>query len=375
MDHKFQKLQGMVTFLSLVLMIYSGFLVVLIVGWRRTWRAANANNRIPERAISILVAVRNEAEHIKNLLKSLSGQHYSNFEVIVVDDHSHDQTAAIVKGWKEPNVKLLSNAGDGKKMAITTGVRAAQGDIIATIDGDCQAGPDWLEAINSYFSDEKINMLIGGVRIERSWNFFSVLQSIEFASLIGAGAASLAWGFPVMCNGANLAYRREIFQRIGGYEGNMHIASGDDEFLMHKIRKAYPGSIRFLADRDAVVTTKPASVHSFLMQRLRWAAKWRFSFSVISKLIAVFILAVQGSLLITWGYLLLEYDGLLGIALFIKIGLEAIFLITVCRFMSVRWNWLAFMLLQLLYPLYVLVVGIFANIFSYTWKGRKYNPQ
>ena len=101
-------------------------------------------------------------------------------------------------------------------------------------------------------------MVIGAVRIKPTHSFFSKLQVIEFSSLIASAAATLTLGFPTMCNGANLAYRKTTFVEVNGFDGNAHIASGDDEFLMRKVVKKFGAkSLKFLRDFNAVVTTNP----------------------------------------------------------------------------------------------------------------------
>jgi cellulose synthase/poly-beta-1,6-N-acetylglucosamine synthase-like glycosyltransferase len=313
--------------------------------------------------------VRNEARNIGALLSGILAQNYRLFEVIVVDDHSTDTTHDVISAFGG-RVRYIRNHGNGKKDAIITGVSAATGSIIVTTDGDCTVPARWLAAINTFFNDSRNQMMIGAVKIHQH-NFFSALQSIEFASLIGSAGAVTAFQMPVMCNGANLAYRKSAFEEVNAYEDNRHIASGDDEFLMRKMFQKYPSGIRFLADRQAVVTTHAQpTLHDFIQQRIRWASKWRANTSAGTRLLAVFIFAVQFATCFNLVTGVVKAQPLYFIFPLMKMLLEGIFLIRVCRFLDVRWHWFAFLVLQLVYPVYVIMIGLLSNVLSFRWKGR-----
>jgi cellulose synthase/poly-beta-1,6-N-acetylglucosamine synthase-like glycosyltransferase len=200
------------------------------------------------------------------------------------------------------------------------------------------------------------------------------MQTIEFASLIGSGAATLGFGLPTMCNGANLAFRKSAYHAVNGYEGNFSISSGDDEFLMRKILKKYSGGIAFLAEAESVVATEPQStLSSFLQQRIRWAGKWKSNSSKATQALAIYIFMFQLSYLVV-GFLMI-FRIIPSSTFFLLIGtkwlLEFLFLFQICHFLKVRWHWTSFFLLQFLYPLYVCWVALRAHGKSVTWKGRK----
>jgi cellulose synthase/poly-beta-1,6-N-acetylglucosamine synthase-like glycosyltransferase len=351
---------------------YSLLVILFIAGWNRARKYEVPGHVKHRRKISLIIPVRNEAAHITKLMSDLPRQGYSDFEVLVVDDHSSDKTSSLLMANKPGNVRVLQNPGAGKKSAITEGVKHANGELIVTTDADCTFHTLWLDIINAYFEDEQLMMLSGPVGFMHDNSFFSKLQEVEFASLIGSGAATAALGFPTMCNGANLAFRKSVFQEVGGYEGNLHVASGDDEFLMRKIHDRYPKGIRFAATDKAIVATHPLpDLRTFFHQRLRWASKWRHNTSVPTVALAIFIL---GSQLASIGciVLLLTHVSYLPLVFFcIKAAAEYVFLKKVCAFLKIKWSGLAFIVLQLGYPVYVLVIGIASNFISYKWKGRK----
>ncbi len=276
----------------------------------------------------------------------------------------------MVSEFKELRMIKLTN-GQGKKQALTSGVEAARGSLIVTIDADCRVGGRWLQGFRQSFSDSSVKLAFGAVRIRQDNKFWSSIQAIELASLIGSGAAFNGLGFPMLCTGANLAYRRQIFFDVGGYSGNEHIPSGDDEFLMRKVQLVFPGSIRFVNDPRNIVETNGVTFSEFVDQRIRWAGKWS-SNNVPSVLTALFIFFFHLTYLgmVTFG--LLEKNLILLITVFaLKSFLEFIFLRKVMFFLRSKWNWLAFIFLQITYSFYVVIIGVLANLKSPVWKGRK----
>jgi biofilm PGA synthesis N-glycosyltransferase PgaC len=163
-----------------------------------------------------------------------------------------------------------------------------------------------------------------------------------------------------------------VFEEVGGYHDNMHIPSGDDEFLLRKIATIHPQSVWFMNVPDAVVRTKTMSTWSqFFNQRVRWAGKWRYNTSLLTMFVAVYVFLVQ--LAIAIAFLQLSVSGWIPILslLCVRFVLEAILLYNVSRFSGIRWNWGAFVALQIAYPFYVLMVSIASQFMTYTWKDRR----
>jgi cellulose synthase/poly-beta-1,6-N-acetylglucosamine synthase-like glycosyltransferase len=232
---------------------------------------------------------------------------------------------------------------------------------------------DLLSSLKTNFSPPTTRHY-GAVKIEGGQSLFDSMQSLEFSSLIGSGAATLAFGIPTMCNGANLAFRKQAFIDVDGYTGNDRIASGDDEFLMRKISEKFSGSIQFNNDQESIVITSPqATLSTFFHQRFRWAGKWKFHQDISSRLLAVFIFLFQLSVLTAP---ILVLSGYLPVTIFIamiflKAVAEYVFLRQINAWFQSRWSWAAFFCLQVMYPIYVVVVGIVSNVVNPVWKGRK----
>lgn len=364
----------LVTAIGAVMSSYVLLILILKRGWRRARRQEAPDIR-ENLFISVIIPVRNEASSIGTLLQQVHAIQYPHFEVIVVDDHSRDRTFDIVQAAQaDKRVRLVRNNGQGKKNAVTTGVRHAQGSIIVTTDGDCKIESGWLSHFNAYFQKPDTMMVFGGVSIQ-SDTFFADLQAIEFSSLIGSGISLWALRNPVMCNGANLGFRKQVFREVDGYAGNDHIASGDDEFLMRKILAKYPGGIAFLNTNEGNVMTKPApDLSAFIQQRLRWAGKWKYNQSRFSKFLAVYVLIVQLAMIASFTLLVLSTDPgvriFIGTFLGLKLVAECMLLIPVCVFLGARWRWDAFIILQFIYPFYVVGIGLFSNLTAVKWKDR-----
>lgn len=333
----------------------------------------------PATFLSVLIPTRNERNNIARLLERMDEQCYPGhlYEVLVIDDHSDDGTTSVIEDYlasKNNRTRLLRSAGTGKKAALLHGIGEASGRLIVTTDADCLPGRKWLRSIENFYRRENLKMVLGPVAIEPGRTLFGQMQSIEFASLVGSGAASLGLGLPSMCNGANLAFDRDAFIAVDGYRGTEHLASGDDEFLMHKIAHHYPGKVSFLFDPEAVVTTTPLpDWRSFARQRLRWASKWPYYQSVAPKLLAAFVFIANVCFLAAATAALFQrLDPYIFLTLaFLKFFVEFVFLKKIVKFCGKAFNTRAYILLEFFYPIYVSFFAICSKRGKYIWKGRK----
>ena len=330
---------------------------------------------------SVLIAARDEAETLPQLLRDLAAQTLpaARFEVIIANDHSADATAAIVAAAAEESgfaLRLIEMpAGQtGKKAALLAAQQAARAPWLVCTDADCRLGPGWLAAHAGLLARQpQANFISGPVLLTGPGNWFTTLMGLEFAGLVGVGAACLARQQPTMCNGANLAYRRTAFEAVGGFADNAHLASGDDEFLLHKIHATFPGTTHFLADAAAIVrTAAPPTLGALLRQRVRWASKWRHYQSAASRRLALLVLGANVALAV--GVVAaLVWPGLwpwVAAAGALKLSGDAWFLGPVLQFLGRRrWLW-GLLPLQLLYAPYALAVGAAGWRGGYEWKGR-----
>ncbi|KUG07272.1 glycosyltransferase [Solirubrum puertoriconensis] len=335
--------------------------------------------------VSVLIAARNEAANLPLLLTDLGQQTWlqqgGRFEVIVVDDHSTDNTAAVVQAAaaNSPYVlrllRLAEQPGQpaGKKAAIVAAIAQARTRWVLCTDADCRVPAGWLAAYTQAFGNPQLQFVSGPVLLTGK-GLLAGLQGLELAALVGTGAASIGAGSATMCNGANLAYQRAAFYEVGGFGGNAHVPSGDDEFLLHKMAEAYPQGIRFLKHPEATAhTAAQPTLGALLQQRVRWASKWQHYRSAASRWLAVLVLAANVCLWALVGLLLWHASVwpwvLAGWGL--KLGADVAFLNPVLRFFERR-KWLMLVpLLQLVYSPYVLAVGLLGLRGGYRWKGRQ----
>lgn len=362
--------------LILLFALYGIFVIILIFGWNKAVKHENGPFSKLQPPISVVVAVRNEEGNIKNLLSCLRKQEYPDFEIIIVNDHSEDATYQLVAAEikKDSRIKIIDlDSESGKKAALTRAVAEANGEIIVTTDGDCTMGSNWLETIARNFSDDA-QLVFGLVRISSQDTTFASMQATEFASVIGVGVATNQFGVPTMCNGANLAFRKSIFEEVSGYAGNAHIPSGDDVFLLKKISTAYPDGIRFTPDKEAIVDTTPLDTfRDFTFQRIRWAGKWKVKTSMLTKCMAVFVflinlIAISFPFLIVFRYIAVEV--VITLIIF-RSTIDRIFLKRMSTYMTLAWKLPHIILLQLIYPVYVVVIALAAGSRPFIWKGRK----
>lgn len=227
--------------------------------------------------ISIIIPCRNEAENINACLQSVAanGLLTGKSEVIVVDDHSDDATATEAAKMKDLlPLRILKSEGEGKKAALETGIRHAKNDAILTLDADCTVHTNWLESMTSEFIGRKLNMLCGPLILQHDKNLFSALQCAESAAIVGLSAAMLESGRPATCNGANLMFSKRVFEKAGSYHEHRHIASGDDDLLMHRFYKLDPAATGYTLNPQSAVTAPTAETReAFYAQRLRWISK------------------------------------------------------------------------------------------------------
>jgi biofilm PGA synthesis N-glycosyltransferase PgaC len=359
----------------LLFFVYFSFAVMLLIGWMKTMAQKVPDGVGHKSLLSVVIPVRNESKGILQLLTDIQNQSYKNFEVIVVDDNSTDNTMEIVLSFSRQDTRFVAvrSFGEGKKLALTKGIEVSQGEIIITTDGDCRVKEDWLKSILTFFQQESTVMIFGGVKLEGP-TFFSCVQAHEFLSLIGTAAATMSLGFPSFCNGANLAFRKAVFFEVGGYTNNIHIPSGDDEFLMRKVFQRYPNGIRFISDPNAIVkTSASASLKELVHQRIRWAGKWRHNLSFRNAALAIFIFYFQFSVIVlpiaAWmGWI----DPGIALSLWLaKVLIEWTLLKKVADYLDVYWRWTAFFVLQLVYPFYAVLIGLISTFSAFEWKGRK----
>ncbi len=250
----------------------------LLGKYTRLWKNISKQSRLPSKevkSISIAIPFRNEENCLPGLIQSLQVMQTDGLEVEVlfVDDHSTDKSVELIsRASFEWNVRVLTlEDAYGKKEALQLAWREAKGEIIVQTDADCTMTEIWLQTIVAEFQNPNVVLVSAPVQYHLPQNFWQRTVSLDFNALIVIGAAHIAWDAPMICNGANMAYRKEL---TNGAALHMQKASGDDVFLLQNAHNQAGGEIVFVKNREAMVTTNaPSSFQEFWNQRLRWASK------------------------------------------------------------------------------------------------------
>lgn len=336
-------------------------------------------------SVSILIPVRNEAANIEKLLKDLLHQDYpaEQLEIVVINDHSTDETEGIVQRYLSEQVKIINlkdvlspedKTKAYKKKAIEMGVQISSGEYILTTDGDCRIPNSWVKSMVSIAQQSSAKLVTGPVVFSGERTLFEQFQTLDFLGMMGITAASLKGGFYNMANGANMLYEKAAFYKVGGFKGIDHTASGDDMLLVFKMAKEYKGAVIFAKSRDAVVFTEPMrSLSDFLQQRFRWTSKSGqyqdkrmtviLGFVFLSVLcIPVFLIGgIWSSMLLRCGIFMLIVKSLVDIPL----------LYSTAKYFRKPYLMKTYLSSQLMHIIYIVGVGSLGNILSYEWKGRK----
>lgn len=374
----------MVIVLLLFGILYALFSVCLIVGWKQINDPLANPLWKPVTSVAIIVPVRNERSVIELLLQDLNNQMYpaSLMTVYLADDGSSDGTDVIMNDWVNSYperfklVPLLSEyAGwKGKKKMIASAISISDATLILTTDADCRIPEGWVRSMVESYEQTHAAFISGPVAMKGLPGYWNNFQSIEFSSLVGSGASAIGLKLPVMCNGANVAYTRSAYNKVRGFEGNELIASGDDEFLMHKIASEFSAnSVIFCKNKAAIVLTAPASSWGeFYNQRKRWAGKWEHYKLWYVQVIAIWVFLFHFFLLLSsiLGILSVISPELSLVMWVIKAFFDYLYLKSIARFLSIDFKNSTFINAVLIYPFYAVGFGIAARFGSYTWKER-----
>jgi cellulose synthase/poly-beta-1,6-N-acetylglucosamine synthase-like glycosyltransferase len=341
--------------------------------------------------VSIIIAARNEETKIGDCIKSINTQTYpkNKFELIIVNDHSTDETEKIVKSFTNENIRLISLAdftenkklNSYKKKCIETALIHATGELIVTTDADCIVPGKWIENLVSFYKEKNCVFIAAPVVFSRGdtqdsfgKKLLVVFQCLDFMTLQGITGASVSNKVHNMCNGANLAYTKKAYEAVNGFEGIDNIASGDDMLLMHKIQQRFPDNIGFLKSKDVIVETNAEeTLANFFNQRIRWASKSDkyADKKIMSVLVLVYFLNVWLLILGISSFFSIKFFYLFLVTLAIKIVIELIFLFPVTKFFDRQKLLWFFIPAQPFHILYTIIAGWLGKFGNYKWKGRK----
>jgi len=368
------------TFSFLFTGVYLFLLIYLIKGWSALKRPElKASGFITK--VTVLAAARNEESGIHLTIEDILAQDYPKHltEIIMVDDHSTDRTSSIIAGYADRGVKLLQLNEDKplnsyKKKAITEAIKLSSGELIIATDADCRMGSKWLSTIVGYYENEHPVMISSPVSYFEERSLFERMQTLEFYYLIGMGAAFIGNRRASTCNGANLAYRKDVFYEVGGFKGIDDVASGDDELLLQKVAAQFPGKIVFLKHYEAVVFTHAKhSLKEFLQQRRRWASKsvkYKDK-KVVAVIVSIWLFNLSLLINLCLGCFNIYFLKLVAVQLLLKYLFELAFLLPVSTFFKRSGLAILLILIIPVHIIYFIYIGLMGNARPYIWKGRE----
>lgn len=269
----------------LIIILYFFIFIVAVqilfyLGFFGKFAFAKAQKITPKKIpISVIVCAKNEEENVINFIPLLAEQNYPDFEIVLIDDASNDNTLAIFEGFEKqyPNVRLVKVQNNeafwgNKKYALTLGIKAAKKEYLLFTDADCYpTSKEWITAMSSQFTMQK-TIVLGYGKYEKVANSF-LNKIIRFETLLTA-IQYFSWakmGHPYMGVGRNMAYKKEEFFNVNGFIEHMKVRSGDDDLFVNQAANARNTAIAFMP--ESFTYSKPKTTYKdWIIQKRRHIA-------------------------------------------------------------------------------------------------------
>jgi cellulose synthase/poly-beta-1,6-N-acetylglucosamine synthase-like glycosyltransferase len=364
---------------TLFLLLYT----IRLIRYKKSWIQSKTFGGGPKGQtlveVDIIIAFRNEWHNLPTLIEGLKKQDYPKqlLRFILVDDHSTDGSLALAKNIAGDDGQFrifsLDMTGQGKKEALTAGLQHAKGKVVLFSDADCLHPETWVSTmVNEYMASET-DMLLGPVAFMDQPGFIAQFARFEFAGLMGATCASANLGSPALSNGANLLVKREIINQLANPFNN-RFSSGDDMFLLDRVKNGKTKKIRFAKSREALVLTHPpGTLKAFVDQRLRWVSKNKGLGNSKTMLDGLIVLALSTMLValaaasVFWPVLRVYF-----FAIFLLKTLTDIwFVAPVFKFIGKPGPRLKVFSFGIFNLFYVPIIAIWGNWAKFEWKNRK----
>lgn len=192
--------------------------------------------------VSVVICAKNEEQNLKKFLPAILEQDYPEFEVVVVNDHSSDETSEVLDDFrmKYPHLKVVTIREEGaaylgKKFPLTMGLKAAKNEWVLLTDADCRVnGPDWISAMASNFT-ENCEVVLGFGAYEKGKGLLNRLIRFDTCFIALQYFSFALKKMPYMGTGRNLAYRKDLFFRNKGFAKHYHLPSGDDDLFINRV--------------------------------------------------------------------------------------------------------------------------------------------
>ena len=375
----------MIFIIITITLIYLLLIGSFILGFDRV-KIFELSDMDPKTRFSVLVPFRNEEKNLPALLASIATLNYPKdyFEIIFVDDDSDDNSVPLIDAFLQKTgiapahiqvIKNIRTTESPKKDAITLAISIAKHDWIVTTDADSVLPKYWLDSFDEFIQKQEPDLIAAPVTYTNVKGFLQNFQLLDVLSLQGATIGAFGINKPFLCNGANLAYKKQLFNTLNGFQGNSEIASGDDVFLLEKATRHKASKVAYLKCKQVVVSSSALSSRKELIeQRVRWAAKSSAYKNLFGKL-AGFIILVENALIICClallGIGILTPKELLYVFI-IKFSIDLLLLHKAAEFFDQKNHLKHYFLSALYYPFFSVYVAFIAVFKGYSWKGRSY---
>ncbi|MCK0114576.1 glycosyltransferase family 2 protein [Gelidibacter sp. F63206] len=340
----------------------------------------------PLTRFSVIIPFRNEEKMLPALLASIAALNYPKdyFEIIFVDDDSEDLSVHLINSIltipesTPMDFRVIKNiiiSNSPKKDAINLAISKAKYDWIVTTDADCVLPKYWLESFDEFIQEQQPDFIVAPITYANCKGFLHNFQLLDVLSLQGATIGGFGIKKPFLCNGANLAYKKELFKILNGFQGNSEIASGDDVFLLEKATAQNASKVHYLKCQEAIVYTSALnSWADLIQQRVRWAAKSTVYKNYFGRLVGLIVLS-QNALLV--GLIVLSLTGVLKpqpllYIFIIKFGIDLSLISKATHFFNQRIHLKHLLLSSLCYPFFGVYVTLLSVFKDFRWKERSY---
>lgn len=376
-------------FLNIILGITAGIYLLFILYFLTGLRKIKCSDKLADEypPLAVIVAARNEEQHIRSTVQSLSAQNYPDdrYEIVIVNDRSEDKTGAILDELKKTvsNLRTITITScppdiSPKKHALIQAVETVNCPFVLTTDADCIHPPDWLRSYAALIEDNlgvatgitRFQQRTYRNRFERLWQN---MQAIEYMShqIVMAGAIGHNRGFSA--NGNNMMFNRRLYDDYESDALRKGIVSGDDFFVIQTAEKRHY-QLKFNLNPAGIVQTPPQrTVRAVINQRARWSskigrAKAEVLFFSLNTFLYYLGLTIYPGLL----FFFPSY-GLLFMTLFgVKVVSDTVYMVYGYHKFGQKLNSLYYILMELVHAPFIVIVAVIGSLFGFTWKGTRY---
>lgn len=364
--------------MSLILIVFTLLYCLLLLSFLYGMQRLPQPMDAAPQGISVIVAARNEEQHLPGLLDALCSQEYpqEKHEIIVADDRSDDATARICADYAKryPQlrwVQLTEENPDfvGKKGALTAAINQARFDVFAFTDADCLPGSQWLAEINRHMLPT-VDFVAGYSPLVVAQPWLAELKNLERAAIFActAGSFGLHWG--ITCTARNMAYRRKVYDAVDGLSRIGHIRSGDDDLMLQQAAPHCRDFNFIYSAAGTVPSIDKADLAAQAQLEQRRGSKLRHyapAIQAISVGAAIFYALLIGSFVAA---LVGAFSWQIWLGcLLAKVLSEALLVGNFCRRVGQSTLMRAFPLAEMLYIPYYLYFGIKGTFGTYRWKN------